>query len=104
MTITAKKVAEKIPAYLHHKLTLAQLVDWAERAMMDGTFEAGRHDQVRNAVARLGLADVRAFGLTWDDCEQFLEQLGFAARVEIVAMQGRSSPVLREKPGKKYGK
>ena|ERR1051326_816602 len=105
MTITAKKVAEKIGAYLHHKLTLAQLVDWAERAMMDGVFEAKRHDLIRDTVARLGVADVRAFGLTWEDCEQFLEQLGYVARVEISETQGGSAhAIVREKPGKKYGK
>jgi hypothetical protein len=35
-------------------------------------------------VARLGVADVRAFGLTWADCEELLGQLGFSARIEIV--------------------
>lgn len=35
-------------------------------------------------MARLGLADVRAFGLTWEDCEQVLRELGYGARVEIV--------------------
>ncbi len=40
---------------------------------------------LRFVVSRLGLADVRAFGLTWDDCEELLERLGYRARVEIVA-------------------
>jgi hypothetical protein len=35
-------------------------------------------------VARLGLADVRAFGLTWEDCEQTLRALGYTVRVELV--------------------
>jgi hypothetical protein len=35
-------------------------------------------------VARLGVADVRAFGLTWEDCEELLAQLGFSARIEII--------------------
>jgi len=38
MTITRKTVADKLAAYLHHRLSLAQLVDWAEQAMMDGDF------------------------------------------------------------------
>lgn len=33
----------------------------------------------------LGVADVRAFGLTWADCEELLAKLGFSARIEIVA-------------------
>ena len=41
-------------------------------------------DALRTVVARLGVSDVRAFGLTWEDCEQMLGQLGYSARVEIV--------------------
>jgi hypothetical protein len=33
----------------------------------------------------LGVADVRAFGLAWEDCEQLLRQLGYSPRVEIIA-------------------
>ena len=38
---------------------------------------------LRTVIARLGVADVRAFGLTWDDCEEALRQLGYSARVDI---------------------
>ncbi|HTS18752.1 MAG TPA: hypothetical protein VMP11_14355 [Verrucomicrobiae bacterium] len=85
MTITRKTVADKIGAYLHHRLSLASLVDWAENAMMSADFSAQSHQCLRDVVARLGVADVRAFGLTWEDCEQFLESLGYSARIEIVA-------------------
>jgi hypothetical protein len=30
MTITRRTVADKIAAYLHHDINLAQLVDWSE--------------------------------------------------------------------------
>jgi len=83
--ITQQTVAEKIAAYLHHEMTLAQLVDWAENAMMDGEFEERNLSSLRNVISRLGVADVRAFGLTWEDCEQLLKQIGFSARVDIVA-------------------
>ena len=36
MTITKQTIAEKIAAYFHHEITLSQLVDWAENAMMEG--------------------------------------------------------------------
>lgn len=85
MVITKKVVADQIAAYLQHRTTIEQLVDWAENALMDGEFDQSEIDTLRTVVARLGLADVRAFGLTWDDCEQSLKQLGFGARVEIVA-------------------
>ncbi|MGD0767996.1 MAG: hypothetical protein ABSB42_07355 [Tepidisphaeraceae bacterium] len=80
MHITRQIVADQIAVYLHHQASLEQLVDWAERQMMDGDFES---PTVRDAVAQLGLADVRAFGLTWEDCQRLLRDLGFAAHVEI---------------------
>ena len=38
---------------------------------------------LRNIIARIGLADVKAFGLTWEDCYEFLSSLGY--RVEVKA-------------------
>lgn len=83
--ITRKAVADKIGSYLHHEITLAELVDWAEYALMEGEFDEHDMDALRTAVSRLGFADVRAFGLEWSDCEELLQQLGFSARVDIVA-------------------
>lgn len=85
MTITKQTAASKIAAYLHHEITQAQLVDWAEQAMMEGEFGESDMDALRGVIGRLGLADVRAFGLAWEDCENLLDQLGYAARVEVVA-------------------
>jgi hypothetical protein len=85
MVVTKRIVADKIAAYLQHGLTLDQLVDWAEHSLMDAEFEERDIDTLRTVIGRLGVADVRAFGLTWEDCEQALAQLGFGARVEIVA-------------------
>ena len=85
MTITKQAVAGKIAAYLHHELTLAQLVDWAERALMDGELAERDAKILSSVIARLGVADVRAFGLAWDDCEELLHKLGFSPRVEVVA-------------------
>ena len=85
MTITRELVAGKLGAYLHHELSLGSLVEWAEAAMQEGAFEEAHFDGIRDAVARLGLADVRAFGLTWEDCQEILNELGYSARVEIAA-------------------
>ena len=84
MLITKQTVAEKIAAYLHHDIAVAQLVDWAENAIMEGEFEERSTSVLSPVVSRLGVADVRAFGLTWEDCEQLLKQLGYSARVDIV--------------------
>ena len=83
--ITNQTVADKIAAYLHREISLAQLVDWAEDAMMDGEFADSDIDVLKSVVARLGVADVRAFGLEWEDCEELLKQLGYSARVDIIA-------------------
>ena len=84
MLITKPMVAEKIAAYLRREIALAQLVDWAENAMMDGQFDDESLDVAPAVVARLGVADVRAFGLEWQDCERMLRTLGYDARVEVV--------------------
>ena len=84
MIITKQTVADKIAAYLHHRITLAQLVDWAENALMEGQFDDKHAATISAVVSRLGVADVRAFDLTWADCEDLLGQLGFSARIEIV--------------------
>ena len=83
--ITKADVASRIAAYLHHRITLDQLVDWAEKAVMDGELDEKDTEVLSGVIARLGVADVRAFGLTWDDCEQLLRQLGFSAQVQITA-------------------
>ena len=86
MTITRQTVSDKIAAYLHHEMTLAQLVDWAEIAMMDGELAEADAKTLSTVIARLGVADVRAFGLAWEDCEELLRKLGFSPRVEVVAV------------------
>ncbi|MBI3415581.1 MAG: hypothetical protein HY043_09725 [Verrucomicrobia bacterium] len=85
MTITKKTVADQIAAYLHREITLAQLVDWSERALLDGEFAEPDARILSSVIGRLGVADVRAFGLAWEDCEGLLRQLGFTPRVEVVA-------------------
>lgn len=85
MTITKRTVATQIASYLRHEMSLESLVDWAERVLMDADFDPADATVLAGVVARLGVADVRAFGLTWEDCEAALAKLGFTARVEIVA-------------------
>jgi cobyrinic acid a,c-diamide synthase len=83
--ISREIVAEKLSAHLHHELSLDSLVAWAESVMMmDGEFDPTYLPTIHDVVARIGVADVRAFGLTWEDCEQLLTQLGYSAQVSIV--------------------
>jgi len=65
MKITRQIVADKIAHYLYGKVKQAELVDWAERAMMDVDFDEAETDLLTDIVGRLGLADVAEFGLRW---------------------------------------
>lgn len=83
MAISKQFVAEKLTAYLRREISLDQLVDWAEIAILDAEFDAPAGVPLAKIVARLGVADVRAFGLSWDDCESLLKSLGYDVRVEV---------------------
>ena len=84
MQINNQLVAEKIAEYLRHDIPLAELVDWAEKSLLDADFDEQSSAELSAIVARLGVADVRAFGLTWEDCESMLRTLGYDVRVEVV--------------------
>ena len=85
MVITKQQVAEKIASYLHHEIDTEDLVAWAELALLNDDFMEDDIEVLSEVIGRLGVADVRAFGLVWEDCEALLGQLGYKARVEIVA-------------------
>ena len=85
MTVNRQIVAEKLTAYLHGKLSQGDLVDWAENAMIDSDFVERDAELLGDVVGRLGLADVAEFGLRWEDCENFLHQLGYRTRIEVEA-------------------
>jgi len=83
MKITRQIVADKIADYLHGKVSQAELVDWAERAMMDADFDEEDTEVLSEIIGRLGLVDVAEFGLRWQDCEEFLRRLGYRAKVIV---------------------
>ena len=64
-------------------MALEELVDWAENAMQEEAFEEAHVDEIMEVVARLGMADVKAFGLLWEDCEALLNKLGYKVHLEI---------------------
>ncbi|MDO8725077.1 MAG: hypothetical protein Q7J35_03295 [Candidatus Methanoperedens sp.] len=83
MKISNKDVAKKIIDYLHHRITHADLVDWAESIIMEADFDSRDYETLRDIVSRLGLSDVREFGMSWEDCEKFLSRLGYRAEVLV---------------------
>ncbi|HEV3214389.1 MAG TPA: hypothetical protein VGZ27_01625 [Vicinamibacterales bacterium] len=81
--ITRDTLASQLRDYLQHRISRAALVDWAEQAMMEEDFDDRDLDTIRDITSRLGLADVREFGLTWEDCEGYLSRLGYQAKVDV---------------------
>ena len=79
--ITRETVAKMLGDYLHGDLALSELVDWSENSIAEEEFENAKLLEI---VGRLGLADVRAFGLAWEDFREMLRALGLAARVDLV--------------------
>jgi hypothetical protein len=53
--------------------------------MMESNFDERDAELLGDIVGRLGLADVAEFGLRWEDCENFLNRLGYRARIEVEA-------------------
>lgn len=85
MIITKETVGEKISAYLQGTLSQAELVKWAEDAFFDDDVEFAKHNEnlIRDILGHLGAADVKQFGLTWEDCKEYLHALGFSLHVEL---------------------
>ncbi|MCA9869197.1 MAG: hypothetical protein KDI03_16675 [Anaerolineae bacterium] len=85
MIIDRHTVANKLTGYLYHNLSLGELVDWAEWAMMEADLDEKNVENLRAVIARLGVADVRAFNLSWRDCESMLQQLGYRVQLQVMA-------------------
>ncbi len=83
MLVTKKIVAEKIQDYLLHKISLDELVEWAENVILESEIDEKNAELIMGIVSKIGLADVRAFGLLWEDCEIYLEKLGCKVKIEF---------------------
>ena len=84
--ITRQDVVNKLINYLGHRISLEELVEWAENAMMEGEFEEHDLSLLRDIVARLGLSDTLAFGLSWEDCKSYLRTLGYDVEVRVTRL------------------
>jgi hypothetical protein len=86
MVITRQMVAERLSVHLRGQQRLADLVSWAEDAMREREYAEADFTVIRDVVARLGVADVAAFGLTWEDAVEMLSRLGYRATVEVQSL------------------
>jgi len=84
MVLTRKLLAEMLIKYINRGIDLSGIVTWSEDMMREADFESSSFELIRDILARIGLADVREFGLTWDDCYDYLHKLGYDIKVELV--------------------
>lgn len=82
MIITKQQLAVKLLNYLQHKTSLEDLVEWAENALMDWDIQDEETETIRDILARLGLADVKTFGLYWEDCDNMMKKLGYTLKID----------------------
>jgi hypothetical protein len=83
--LSREDIASVIEAYLHKKISVREMVDWAENAVMSADLKPAESQLLVRALGRLGLADVRSFGLAWEDCQAILNDLGFCANVDVTS-------------------
>ncbi len=81
--ITKDNLAEKLILYLNHDLSLNDLVQWAEWVMMEEYIDEKDMLLIRDVIARLGLSDTMAFGLSFEDCREYLEKLGYDVEITV---------------------
>jgi hypothetical protein len=79
--ITRQVVRDQIVGYLNRRITLQDLVSWAENSMDEGELDPQDEELLRDIVARIGVADVQEFGLSWDELYDFLSRLGYKVQV-----------------------
>jgi len=82
--VTKKMLADMLMKYISREIDLSSLVDWAENMMRESDFESSNFELIRDILARIGLGDVRDFGLTWHDCYDYLHKLGYNIKVELI--------------------
>ena len=83
MIITRKILARMLIKYINREIDLSNLINWAEDMIVDANFEDEHFELLRDILARIGLADVREFGLSWDDCYDYLHRLGYDIKVKV---------------------
>jgi len=83
MILTRELLAEMLMRYINREIDLSSLVSWAEDMLKETDFENSSFELIREILANIGLADVREFGLTWDDCYDYLHKLGYDVKVKL---------------------
>ncbi len=79
--VTCEVVRDWLLAYLNGAITQSALIEWARKAKLSAELLAADAEWVGPVLARIGVTGKGSYTLTWEDCFDLLEDLGFAARV-----------------------
>jgi hypothetical protein len=77
------QLVTQFSAYLKGRITLQELVLWAEDLVLDG-FEANPVES--DIIYQLGIADTENFELSWEALALMLKQLGYKVRLQLQAV------------------
>jgi len=81
--VTKELLAEKITDYLLRRISISDLVNWSENMIMEAEYNDEDFELIREILAHLGVADVKQFGLSWDDWYGFLDRLGYQLDIKV---------------------
>lgn len=82
--IARQIILERLDAYLNHQITLTELVDWAENALIEPDIPENENaGLLMDVLMYLGAADTRGFPLTWDILSDCMDKLGGSVRVIV---------------------
>ena len=83
MIVTKEVLTNMLVKYLNREIIKDELVDWAENMVCDAEFPEEDINLIKKVLSHIGLADVKKFGLTWDDCYNYLHELGHGVTVTV---------------------
>jgi hypothetical protein len=69
------------------------MVDWAENMICEAEYDENDFELIKEILSRLGLADVKEFGLSWGDCYSYLTRLGYQVEVNIYSASARGKKI-----------
>jgi hypoxanthine phosphoribosyltransferase len=74
--LTRGAILRQLSAYLNHETALSKLIAWAQDTLARGDLSPDDERLLRDLVARAGVPGSDTFGLSMEDCRDFLNRLG----------------------------
>lgn len=81
--ITKETVMQRTQDYLLLKISLRSLIEWAEDSFMQADFDEKDATIISDILSKIGVSNVKNFGIQWDEWNEFLSKLGYEIRIEL---------------------